>query len=128
MIDIKVFLLISIILMSLVVIIIVLFMKHLKTIHIFMEQIFKEQSVLYKEMLNIKSSLEINNEIMKKEIKSYSNKVNNPLNQNINTLKSSKVSQQELLELIKGKKLGSKKEVTIKPGGAFMDIDIKGRK
>lgn len=128
MIDIKVFLLISLILISLVVIIVVLFMKHINYIHILMEEIRREQLVLYKEIVNIKSNLESNNDVMKKEIKSYSKKSNNQANKNSNVLKSSKVSQQELLELIKDRKPVYKKEVTVGPGGKSIDLNIKRKK
>ncbi|MEG2869682.1 MAG: hypothetical protein RR894_18265 [Terrisporobacter sp.] len=133
-----VLLIVCIILVSLATILIVLFMKYIKTMNILTEELRKEQEVLYKE---IKSNLDDKNQ-KKTEVKSNSQQTNKnnqrkiqvksnnnkPNNKNTNlntpTLKSSKVSQQELLELIKDKEQVFKKEVTIQSGGGFTDLDI----
>lgn len=121
-----IFLLIGVILVSLAVLLIVLFMKHLKSMNIFIEAIRKEQAVLHNE---INQSNQQNNKKNNKktQVKPNNNKVNNKNkmgNLNSTKLKSSKVSQEELLELIKDKEQVFKKEVTIKPGEVFTDLNI----
>lgn len=120
------FLLISVILVVLGSVLIVLFKKHLKSMNIFVEEIRKEQEVLHNE---INQSNQQNNKKKNKktQVKPNNKKVNNKNNmENLNStkLKSSKVSQKELSELIKGKKQVFKKEVPIKPGDVFVDLNI----
>lgn len=114
-------LIICIILVSLSMTLIVLFMKHIKTMNILTEEFRKEQEMLYKK---IESNLDDENN-QKMEVKSNDNKPNNSdTNLNTTTLKSSKVSQEQLSELIKDKEQVFKKEVTIQPGSGFIDLNI----
>lgn len=118
MLNSMIILIVSIILVCLAMTLIILLIKHIKTMNILTEELRKEQVVLYEE---IKSNLDVKSK-QESEIKS----VIRPNNKNLNTttLKSSKVSQQELLELIKDKEAVFKKEVTIQPKVGFTNLSI----
>lgn len=118
MLNSMILLIVSIILVCLATTLVILFIKHIKTMNILTEELRKEQVVLYEE---IKSNLDVKNQ-QESEIKSVIRQNNKNLN--TTTLKSSKVSQQELLELIKDKKPVFKKEVTIQPEGGFTNLSI----
>ena len=76
-------------------------MKHMKTMNMLTEELCKEQKMLYEKL---ESNLYDKNH-KKTEVKPN----NNNTNLDITSLKSSKVSQQELLELIKDKEQVFKK-------------------
>lgn len=118
MLNSMILLIVSIILVCLATTLVILFIKHIKTMNILTEELRKEQVVLYEE---IKSNLDVKNQ-QESEIKSVIRQNNKNLN--TTTLKSSKVSQQELLELIKDKEPVFKKEVTIQPEGGFTNLSI----
>lgn len=118
MLNSMILLIVSIILIGLATTLIILFIKYIKTMNILTEELRKEQAVLYKE---IKSNLDVKNQ-QESEIKPVIRQNNKNLN--TTTLKSSKVSQQELLELIKDKEPVFKKEVTIQPEGGFTNLNI----
>lgn len=118
MLNSMILLIVSIILVCLATTLVILFIKHIKTMNILTEELRKEQVVLYEE---IKSNLDVKNQ-QESEIKPVIRQNNKNLN--TTTLKSSKVSQQELLELIKDKEPVFKKEVTIQPEGGFTNLSI----
>ena len=120
MLNSMIFLIVSIILVGLGTTLIILFMKYIKTINILTEELRKEQAILYKYKEK-KSNLDVKNQ-QETEIKPIIRQNNNNLN--TTTLKSSKVSQQELLELIKDKEPVFKKEVTIQPKEGFNNLNI----
>lgn len=122
---------------------IVLTIKHFKLMYALTEEVRKEQIALSKETLEIKSNLIINQKNLIKNLmnnmclcKTDDSKNKNTIKKppikketNIQTVKtsetkSSQVSEQELLELIKDKEKIFKKQVTIPPGAMSMDVDI----
>lgn len=111
-------LIVGITLVSLATTLIILFMKYVKNMNILIEELHKDQAVLYKE---IKTNSDVKNQ-QEAEIKPVIKQNNKNLNST--TLKSSQMSQQELLELIKDKEQVFKKEVTIQSEGGFTDLNI----
>ena len=111
-------LIVGITLVSLATTLIILFMKYVKNMNILIEELHKDQAVLYKE---IKTNSDVKNQ-QEAEIKPVIKQNNKNLNST--TLKSSHMSQQELLELIKDKEQVFKKEVTIQSEGGFTDLNI----
>ena len=111
-------LIVGITLVGLATTLIILFMKYVKNMNILIEELHKDQAVLYKE---IKTNSDVKNQ-QEAEIKPIIKQNNKNLNST--TLKSSQMSQQELLELIKDKEQVFKKEVTIQSEGGFTDLNI----
>lgn len=146
MIDNNLFLLISVIFIILEIIIVFLFMNHLKFMRIFIEELRRAQIVTYKELAEIKKENTnqsskisinesynpsinknpiINNTITKiQEISSTNLANNNQGNINVTELKSSKVSEAELLEMLKDTEQIFAKKVNMDSGKVIMDIDI----
>jgi len=121
MLNSMILLIVCIILISLSTILIILFMKQIKSISTLTEELRKEQKVLYTK---IESNLDDKN-YPKTKVKPNDNKPNeNNTNLDISSLKSSKVSQQELFELIKDKEPVFKKEVIIHSKGEIKDLNI----
>lgn len=147
MLKISLFLLVSTNFIILEIILIILFMKQLKFIRIFIEEMHRDQIIINKELLQIKrennnqkenTSKEVNvsetksfnspddeDNLQRTQVKSSSNIANNKqTNLNTTELKSSQVSEQELQELLKGKEQIFNKQVNIQNEKMFVDFDI----
>ncbi len=139
MIESNLFLLISVIFIILQIVIIFLFMNHLKFMRIFIEEMRRDQIISYKEISDIKKEnnsesvkvsrnetynlQNIESSIQPSQIKS-SNDVVNDTNLSINKLKSSQVSKEELLEMLKGTEQVFANQVNIDTEKMFIDLDI----
>lgn len=137
MLEISLILMMSIALLSLTIISIVLFVKHLNFMYVFIEEIRENQTLLHREILELKLSGTIIGDIRDtsgiKHSKSNGNaqidkrtqtNKKTQINDNITDLKSSEVSQEELSKLMEGKELVFKKEVSVNQGEMFIDTNI----
>lgn len=123
MLEMSLIVIMNISLLSLIIILVLLFIKHLDFTHGFMEDLRKSQLLLHQEMLNLKlagRTITIKSpDIIKKDIPAQVQP-----DPNVQDLKSTPVSDEELSKLIEGKNLVFKNQVSTNPGDMFINTDI----